>query len=93
MSTFWNIFRKPFIWKPLFVLSVIGINLVAGSGWGDLGLWTFFSIILAICINKNRTRVLHRGEESYETYCTRQRLRYGFGDVRTFTDRKNRFGF
>ena len=94
MNIIWKTIRKPLVWKPLFVLSVFGLNFLMGNDQSTIAAWTFFSTILVLCfgnINSLRRSSSMREKGYFEKEADRRRMNYGSPNNYTMYDRDRMF--
>lgn len=94
MNPVWNTFRKPFVWKPLFVLSIFALNLAMGSKWAHIACWTFFSLIfITIFANPFGRPSDNKKKLFLEKEADSRRLKYGSQFIYSLSIRKKTLGF
>ena len=77
MNTIWKHIRKPRIWGPLFVLSVLAFNILMGHNIATTASYTFFATIFAICMANPSGEGYVRRKGYFDEDADRRRILYG----------------
>jgi len=104
MRAIWKYIRKPLVWGPLFVLSVLAFNVLMDHKTGTTAIHTFFATIFALCMAKpcGKGYVRRKGffenssklsqKSSYEKESDRRLMTYGSRAYYTFYDFNRKLG-
>lgn len=93
MNIVWKIIRKPLVWRALFVLSVFSFNLFMDHNQGTIAMWTFFSVIFAICIGNTYGQPYKHKQNYLEKQAKQREIIYGSRSIHSFSARKDMLGY